>query len=982
MEPASHDLTSVRSPVSPEPEPREDPAERLGQLWRQGERPDVDAFVAQAGPLTPAELVAVLRRDQRERWQAGERVPAEDYLRRHPAVTADPDSALDLMYGEFLLRERHGEQPTADEYRRRFPAYADTLRAQIDLHRALATGPDGDPEPPEAAEAETLSTTAPPSGERMAPNLPGYEILEELGRGGMGVVYKARQRALDRVVALKMILAGRLASAADVQRFRTEAEAAARLDHPNIVPIYEIGDFEGQPYFCMKYVEGVSLTEQLTRLKQDARAAAQLVATVAHAVHHAHQRGVIHRDLKPANILVDAEGQPHVTDFGLAKRTDGDSGLTQSGAIVGTPSYMAPEQAAGRKGVTTAADVYALGAILYEALTGRPPFRATTPLDTLLQVLEQEPERPRAVNPHVERDLELICLKCLAKDPSHRYGSADALAADLEHYRAGEPVSLRASALATQVRWWLRQNLRTAGRALGLGLMCGVLLGGLCWLSTNRDVAARTAAGYGRLPTVPRPWVLASPVVPQWVLNVAGIGALTVLGGMGFVTAVVVRPTTRHAAVAAGLAVGLLTAVTAFVLSLGWSLISARTLAAIEEDLTIVSSAAFTHSASGEPHPTDRLLAKYADLQQVSERERGEVVRGKIVGDIMASLLLGLWWGILCVLVICLVPGVTGTVAAWSLLQRHGGVLRALLPYTELAVTVTFPTALVAHFVIGPLALGRVVVAETGWLAALLAAFALSLVAIWLRWPILPRLATHGAWIGLVVLFLVHEVDFATQEDRADQLVQAGRFHDARLQFEQILRRLPERADLRFETAIVCLRDGDREAYCRHCAKLLEDARGTSNPDTADQAAKVCLLGGDPTQDLALAVELAGRAGKLGAGEPSFAHYFQLVHGMAAYRMGNDVEALDWLNRCKRARNLRTLTTALVFEAMTLQRRGRPDDARAALGHADDFFRELRRRLTGSPSGWHGSQWVDVLVFEIARREAGQVVNLPEPDAP
>ena len=387
MKPATHDPT-------PAPPPLEDAAERLLRLWHQGQRPDVDGFAAQAGLLSAAELAVLLRIDQRQRWQAGERIPAEDYLRRHPALRANPEAAVDLVYGEFLLREGHGERPDPEEFRRRFPEYADVLQEQIGLHRAL--GADSNCGPETVQEAGALPPGSGAVADAVRPKMPGYELQEELGRGGMGVVWKARQTDLSRVVALKMILSGRFATATEVQRFQTEAAAAAGLDHPNIVPIYEVGQHQGQHYFSMKWIEGTSLAQHLPRLTADPRAAARLVATVARAVHHAHQRGIIHRDLKPANILLDAAGEPLVTDFGLARRTDGDGGLTQTGVIVGTPSYMAPEQAAAKKNITTAVDVWSLGAILYEGLTGRPPFQAETALGTLLQVLEQGPVAPRA----------------------------------------------------------------------------------------------------------------------------------------------------------------------------------------------------------------------------------------------------------------------------------------------------------------------------------------------------------------------------------------------------------------------------------------------------------------------------------------------------------------------------------------------------------------------------------------------------------
>jgi eukaryotic-like serine/threonine-protein kinase len=304
-----------------------------------------------------------------------------------------------------------------------------------------------------APEAEGTGTTNLPAGEpREAapfvqsplPDVPGYEILSVLGRGGMGVVYKARQLKLNRLVALKMILAREHAGPEHRERFRLEGEAVARLQHPHIVQIYEVGEHNGLPYFSLEYVDGGSLAQAIRGAPQKARMAAELVEELAGAIQAAHEQDIVHRDLKPANVLLTSEDVPKITDFGLAKRLDSDTGQTRSGAILGTPSYMAPEQAAGKtRQIGPGADIYALGAILYELLTGRPPFRAETPLDTVLQVLSEEPVSPSRLRPELPRDLETICMKCLRKAPQDRYHSARALAADLRRYLNHEPIRAR-----------------------------------------------------------------------------------------------------------------------------------------------------------------------------------------------------------------------------------------------------------------------------------------------------------------------------------------------------------------------------------------------------------------------------------------------------------------------------------------------------------------------------------------------------------
>jgi serine/threonine-protein kinase len=346
--------------------------------------------------------------------------------------------------------------------------------ARAELDALLPVSPQG------------TSPTMPPE-ELSLPQIPGYEVEDVLGHGGMGVVFRARHLRLGRLVALKMTLAGSYAGAYERERFRREAEAVAALRHANIVQIYDVGDWASRPYFTMELLDGGSLAQRLTGTPQPACRAAALLATLADTMHAAHHGGIVHRDLKPANILFTLDGTPKVTDFGLARRLEGGAGLTLSGVLLGTPSYMAPEQARGQsRAIGPAVDVYALGAILYELLTGRPPFHAETPAETVRQVVVQEPVPPARLNAKVPRDLETICLKCLQKEPNRRYASASALADDLRRFEEGRPIRARPLGLAARSWRWGRRNPAAAALMATVLALVGLAIGGWVYLDHVR----------------------------------------------------------------------------------------------------------------------------------------------------------------------------------------------------------------------------------------------------------------------------------------------------------------------------------------------------------------------------------------------------------------------------------------------------------------------------------------------------------------
>jgi serine/threonine-protein kinase len=464
-------------------------------LQREG-TPDLAAFVNERGDASPRDLATLVCIDLDARWRRDDPCQAEEYLERFPQLAADSESAIDVIYAEYLACERAGSRPDVDEYRRRFPRFADVLCAQIQLHDAIELV-DDEPIDPCGESTPNVELQVDESRDAAA-DQPTYEILEVIGRGGMGVVYRARQTALNRFIALKMVRAIDASNLDLLARFRSEARVVAALDHPHIVKVFDYGEHDALPYIAMELIEGGSLADRLDGTPWPPRAAAELISKLAAGVSYAHERQVVHRDLKPANVLVASDESPlevKITDFGLAKfYADDSSSHTKTNAFFGTPSYMAPEQAKGRYNeIGVASDIYSLGAILYELLTGRPPFCGESPMETLRLLISSEPVPTQRMMPHIPRDLATICDKCLHGASARRYASARELREDIERYLAGKPILARKTGALERTWRWCRRNPSLA-TALGsvAALLFGIAVVSLWYSGQLRDELSKT----------------------------------------------------------------------------------------------------------------------------------------------------------------------------------------------------------------------------------------------------------------------------------------------------------------------------------------------------------------------------------------------------------------------------------------------------------------------------------------------------------
>jgi tetratricopeptide (TPR) repeat protein len=463
------------------------------EAWEAGRTPRIEDYLPAEGPARLPHLAALVQVTLERRIQAGQCARVEEYLERFPELHSDQTVIQELARAEYRCRQQREGHVSPVEYAQRFPQFEANLTGLFAQPSAPTTLDESDSKRPGAP-------PPPPTGA-----IAGHEILKELGHGGMGVVYLARQLGLNRLVAIKMIRDSALARPEERVRFLAEAEAVAQLHHPHIVQIHAIGQAQqpgggsAVPYFSLEYVSGGTLAQKLAGTPLPARDGALLLETIARAAHFAHEHGIVHRDLKPSNVLLTPEGLSKLSDFGLAKRVEGGPDLTQSGAPVGTPSYMAPEQC-GRHGrvagvstaITRRTDVYALGAILYEMLTGRPPFKAATSIDTLLQVVSEEPVAVTRLQPKTPPDLETICHKCLQKDPTKRYETADSLAEDLHRFLNGEPILARPVGRLERSWRWCRRNPGVAGLAAAVAvLLVGVAVAATIAAAVFRGQNAR-----------------------------------------------------------------------------------------------------------------------------------------------------------------------------------------------------------------------------------------------------------------------------------------------------------------------------------------------------------------------------------------------------------------------------------------------------------------------------------------------------------
>lgn len=792
-----------------------------------------------------------------------------------------------------------------------------------------------------------------------------YVIESEIARGGMGVVYKATHQRLARTVALKMILSGQFASAEEVQRFNQEAAAAAQLEHSGIVPIFEVGEFDGNHFFSMKFVEGGSLSEKLAEFRGDQKRGVKLLAEVARAIHFAHQRGILHRDLKPANILIDQEtGNPVVTDFGLAKQVESESNITQSGAIVGTPSYMPPEQASGQE-VTTAADVYSLGAILFEMITGQPPYKKDSALETLIAVVEsEEPPRASVVSSSVDRGLEAIALKALQRDPADRYASAAALASDLEAWVDERPLSVRPPSVGNLLQLWFRQNLKSVAGSLVAGALVGAIVGLVVYYLFLAPNVARMATVYDTLEK-DRPLFARKLPGQDWlgqgrgaiITTVLQYSLVALLAMVGFLNAWIVRPTTRASAIASGVIAGFMVSLMGFGFGVGWLLTSANSVSPQSFDIDLLSQAAWEHDGSPGAGARRALMYRHSGLKTMTPEERTRAMSSLIQSNQNTAIPVGLIGGMVMMFLLGMLPCVAGTILGASLLQSDRRVWMAGLKYSEVVVAASFAALFLMLFFIGPF-FSLDSYRPSAWLRLLMVAVPVAASVAALRRKSgrlrIGLMMTSIALIGVYVYLANRNYQSVRN---AGELVVAGEMVDAVEFLEHHVEALPAGSMAgQIRLAVIYGYLGRFDEYRDQADTVLVNNAGQSWQNNLCWLAWIAMAR-EGTAHLEVATELADVLDP--ASDPGTILNFRLVKATAALRNGQPEVALKWLDE-QPIKDWFNERIALSIRVMALSDLGRTEEVREGLQKLEAY----EERPLESDS------WFLVMCAEIIRRDA------------
>lgn len=832
-----------------------------------------------------------------------------------------------------------------------------------------SNSPDDDDRtiPPRTSSANDptiLPGVSPVPSSAVVPQVDGFQLLQELGRGGMGVVYKAINKRLDRTVALKMILTGQFASEEQVKRFQIEAETAARLDHPGIVPIYEFGQSRGVHFFSMKLIDGKSLAEQLDEYQSDPRKSAKLMIQIARAVHHAHERGVLHRDLKPANILIDQSGAPAITDLGLAKQLGEESGLTQTGLVMGSPGFMSPEQAAGKSDVTTGVDVYALGAVLYWLITGRPPFQGDTNLEVILQTMDKEPESIRVFRPEADRDLNLICQKSLQKSPDQRYPSAAAFADDLQAWLDGDRLSVKPPSAVNLARIWIRKNVRAISIAIGLGAVCGFLVGMIILMLMVDNQLSFTKYANSLLGESTEPWMIKYfswvESVPHGLLRNLPVCITWLTVGFGIGTIGLVKPKSREISMVSAISASLVAGIVAFVLSLGWAPIIDHSVSKARNDIELISDSFWMNDAAERELAKQALIQRYPGTTDVPVQQRGTLLYRKIMNDQAQGIPRGMWIGIGTTLFLTVLPYLFAATFAgliWQNGHRGGAFIGKSI---ELGIYSSLIFLVLTKSVSDAIGLSPGLGIQVFTLGGLGLALYLGLKEAGLPWRL------FGFALASVVIFwnFAESSHIRNAAGRARTAQTTEEYRSAAHYFEKKIARTRNQDD-RFQLAILYAYLGEDEKYRRQCNELLANFENMYRPSVAERIAKACLLRPGLVGDQATVHKFA----RLASGFDSRPNqeFLCFCRALSELRQGNASETFHWNQRCRDAIDPEFKTARVFLEAST-----QVVDALAhiSIGQEDAAKEAINSSRSILESGKPEGGWQDRLIYEILLNEA------------